>query len=249
MSKSASARAGVVKSIVAEIRDFCVANADPALVAKYAKFFREGYDAFGLNYKNPGWQANRKSWGDRLRAAGPTAYLEAGDILVRTGKYEEAAFAIEFAADLSDLHTADTFSRLAGWFDGGIRNWAHTDVFCSLVLSRFLVEGIVQLEALAPWVASQHKYQRRAAPVMLIPLLKQSKDHRPLLSLIEPLMSDAAREVQQGAGWFLREAWKLEPKPTEEFLMRYKDSAPRLIFQYATEKMTPAQRSRFRKAR
>jgi hypothetical protein len=31
------------------------------------------------------------------------------------------------------------------------------------------------------------------------------------------------------------------------FLLRYKDTAPRLIFQYATEKTTPEQKQRFRK--
>jgi hypothetical protein len=29
----------------------------------------------------------------------------------------------------------------------------------------------------------------------------------------------------------------------------YKDSAPRLIFQYATEKMSPEQKARFRRAK
>jgi 3-methyladenine DNA glycosylase AlkD len=59
-------------------------------------------------------------------------------------------------------------------------------------------------------------------------------------------MLDAERVVQQGVGWFLREAWKKEPAPVEALLAEFKDTAPRLIFQYATEKMTPAQRTRFR---
>jgi 3-methyladenine DNA glycosylase AlkD len=60
-------------------------------------------------------------------------------------------------------------------------------------------------------------------------------------------MMDKEREVHQGVGWFLREAWKIDNEPVEEFLLRYKDSAPRLIFQYATEKMTPEGKSRFRR--
>jgi len=54
--------------------------------------------------------------------------------------------------------------------------------------------------------------------------------------------------VHQGVGWFLREAWKIRPKETESFLLKYKDTSPRLIFQYATEKMTPKQKLRFRRA-
>jgi hypothetical protein len=52
--------------------------------------------------------------------------------------------------------------------------------------------------------------------------------------------------VHQGPGWFLREAWKVQPRPVERFLRCWKDTAARLIFQYATEKMTPAQKQRFR---
>jgi 3-methyladenine DNA glycosylase AlkD len=55
--------------------------------------------------------------------------------------------------------------------------------------------------------------------------------------------------VQQGVGWFLREAWKRQPKPIEDFLLRHKDTAARLIFQYATEKMSAHEKSRFRRNR
>jgi len=30
------------------IREYCIANADPAVVNKYARYFTEGYDAYGL---------------------------------------------------------------------------------------------------------------------------------------------------------------------------------------------------------
>ena len=249
MAKSAASRAGVVQSVVGEIREFCVANANPEMVRKYAKFFKDGYDAYGLDYRNPGWEACRQECGKRLRAAGPQAWLDAGDILTRTGKYEEASFAIEFAMDLSDLHTAASFERLGNWFAGGIRNWAHSDVICSKVLIHFLIDGIVGFEALASWRTSEFKFKRRAVPVTLLPLLDQGTDYRALFAVVEPLMSDPAREVHQGVGWFLREAWKRQPAVTEKFLTRYKDTAPRLIYQSATEKMTPEQKARFRRAK
>jgi 3-methyladenine DNA glycosylase AlkD len=63
------------------------------------------------------------------------------------------------------------------------------------------------------------------------------------------MMLDEERVVHQGLGWFLREAWKRQPEPVERFLLEFKDCAPRLIFQYATEKMPPADKVRFRKAK
>ncbi len=71
-------------------------------------------------------------------------------------------------------------------------------------------------------------------------------DYKDMLDFITPLMHDPERVVQQGMGWFLREAWKIKPKPVETFLLKYKDSAPRLIFQYATEKMSKEDKLRFR---
>ena len=62
-------------------------------------------------------------------------------------------------------------------------------------------------------------------------------------------MMDPERVVQQGLGWFLREAWKKQPKPVESVPAGMERQAPRLIFQYATEKMTPAARARFRRAK
>ncbi|MBM3746002.1 MAG: DNA alkylation repair protein, partial [Acidobacteria bacterium] len=71
----------------------------------------------------------------------------------------------------------------------------------------------------------------------------------PLLEFLRPLMRDAEKVVQQGLGWFLREAWKKQPEPVEAFLLEFKDTAPRIIFQYATEKMTAARKERFRRAK
>ena len=246
---SAPARSGVVETIAAEMREFCEANANPELVRKYAKFFKEGYDAYGIGHKDPEWERRREEWTQRLRAAGPSVYLDAGDLLTRTGKYEECSSAILFASAMRDRYTPAAFRRIGKWFDGGIGNWGHTDILCSLVLSPFLIDEVVGLDELARWRTSQFKYQRRAVPVAIIPLLDTASDYAPLFAVVEPLMTDSERVVQQGLGWFLREAWKRQPQPSERFLLRYKDTAPRLIVQYATEKMTAAQKLRFRRSK
>jgi 3-methyladenine DNA glycosylase AlkD len=107
----------------------------------------------------------------------------------------------------------------------------------------------VPLEAFGQWRESPHKFQRRAVPVSMLPLLKKEKDFGPLLDFLRPLMMDGEKVVRQGLGWFLREAWKKQPVPVEAFLLEWKDTAPRLIFQYATEKMTPENKARFRRAK
>jgi 3-methyladenine DNA glycosylase AlkD len=76
--------------------------------------------------------------------------------------------------------------------------------------------------------------------------LKTDMEFEPLLEVMRPMMHDRERVVHQGLGWFLREAWKRQPELIEIFLMEFKNSSPRLIFQYATEKMTKEQKERFR---
>jgi 3-methyladenine DNA glycosylase AlkD len=83
----------------------------------------------------------------------------------------------------------------------------------------------------------------------MLGLLMTKTCARPLLVFLRPLMLDAEKVVQQGLGWFLRETWKKQAKPVEAFLIEWKDRAPRVIFQYATEKMTPDARACFRRAR
>ncbi len=81
----------------------------------------------------------------------------------------------------------------------------------------------------------------------MLGLLKTAKNFKSLFDFIEPLMTDDQKKVQQGLGWFLREAWKIKKNETESFLLKWKNEAPRTIYQYATAKMTAAQKKRFKK--
>jgi len=230
--------------LVRRIRVFCKKNANPAIVKKYSRFFREGYDAYGLDDKayDRCMALVTKDYKISLQLA-----LAVAPELLKSGKYEETIFAIRFLKmHLSEL-TPATFRKLEKWFQYGINNWAHADILSGDVFPVFLVENIVPLKAFEPWRMAGNKFQRRAAAVTLIKLLKRQKNYRELFEFIEPLMTDEAREVHQGVGWFLREAWKLKKPETERFLLKWKDKSPRLIYQYATEKMTPAQKKRFKR--
>ncbi len=239
-----------VATLAAEIRAYCRAHADPKAAGKYARYFKEGYDSWGLLDKNhPVFNQQQDEWLERYRKMGLRGFLRLGGELFRSGKYEEGALAIRFVKTFRDKFDAKSAAQLAKWFKAGIGNWAHTDVLCCEVIGPLLAEGRIQADVLAPWRASRYKYQRRAAVVALLNLLKKDAPVQPWLEFVRPMMLDPERVVHQGLGWFLREAWKKQSKPVEAFLMEWKDSAPRLIFQYATEKMTPAARARFRRAK
>lgn len=229
-----------------EIQSYCRANADEAVVKKYSHYFKEGYDAYGLSREQlEGKVASILS----DKKVNMKLVLTASKLLVKSGKYEETSFAILLLKGFSEQFTPETFKEIGKWFEIGIGNWGHTDVICGLLISEFFERNIISLNALSDWRSATNKYQRRAVPVAMIDLLKSATDYAPLFAFIEPLMLDSERVVHQGLGWCLREAWKLKRKETEAFLLKWKNDAARLIFQYATEKMSPEQKKRFKKSK
>ncbi len=235
-----------LETILADIRAYCVANADEKMRAKYAKYFKEGYDAYGLGKEK--WEAGKEKFVDANREKlNLKDALKLGDVLLESGKYEEASFAIYFALAFKDSFTKETFQHMGKWLEKGIRNWAHTDILCSLVAAEFFKNNIAGFEEMASWRESKTKWKRRAVPVAMIDILKLTKEYQPLLDFLDPLMMDDEEMVQKGLGWFLRETWKKQPQVVEAFLLKWKDAAPRLIFQYATEKMTKEGKERFRR--
>jgi 3-methyladenine DNA glycosylase AlkD len=229
-----------------EIRNYCRANADEAIVKKYSRYFKDGYDAYGVSREKYEEKVDSLLNDKRINMK---LVLSASRHLVKSGKYEETSFAIRLLSKFSEEFTIATFDEIGKWFEIGIINWAHTDVICGLLISEFFMRNIISLEALSGWRTAKNKYQRRAVPVAMIELLKSTSDYAPLFAFIEPMMLDSEKVVHQGLGWFLREAWKLKKKEIEVFLLKWKKDAARVIFQYATEKMSPEQKKRFKKGK
>jgi 3-methyladenine DNA glycosylase AlkD len=154
-------------------------------------------------------------------------------------------FAADFAKEYKPVH----FERFGLWLDDGIRNWAHADNMAGTIFPVFLKKEVIPYTAFSPWRAALSKWKRRVVPVSLIKELKTCPDISKWLEFLDPMMLYPEKVVHQGLGWFLREAWKLYPVPVETFLLKWKDTAPRLIFQYATEKMSADQKARFKKTK
>ncbi|MBN1187828.1 MAG: DNA alkylation repair protein [Bacteroidales bacterium] len=233
-----------------EIREFCESNSDPGIVAKYSKYFKEGFDGFGIDNKLSNLQIKKwiEDWkGDMTLQS----YLDLSDDLIKHGKFEEKVIAIHFISSKRTEYTEETFDRIGKWFEIGISNWATTDVLCMLVLPHFFVGRIIGFDKLKDWNASKSEWQRRAVPVLFVELIKLKTDlkYDEVMSVIDNLMDDDSEYVQKGLGTLLRELWKKHPKETEKYLYDWKDICGRLIIRYATEKMDKEYRKKFRKSK
>jgi 3-methyladenine DNA glycosylase AlkD len=230
-----------------EIVTFCQSHADEAIVKKYARFFKdgtEGYDAWGVSTelileKTKELNSNGLVTLELL--------METAPALLRSGKNEETMFLLLLVGKKLKKLTAAHFDEIGKWFEYGIVNWAQCDTLCNEIVPWFFLQKLVPISRLHEWQISGYRFQRRAVPVSLIKLLKTTTDYTPFFNILTPMMMDTERVVHQGLGWFLREAWKKQPKDTEGFLLLWKDRSARLIFQYATEKMDKEEKLRFRK--
>jgi 3-methyladenine DNA glycosylase AlkD len=237
-----------LQPLVDEIIVYCEAHSDPALVQKYSRYFKEGYDAWGVTGALMDQHRSLliQQHGSRL---GMTGFLELGDLLIRHPKYECKSYALQFAIGFQKEWTLAELDRFALWFEQGITNWGHTDFFCSEGMPLFYRFGEEFLEKLAGWRNSSSRWNRRAVAVSLIKVMKAGLPVSRVLAFVEPLMMDSERVVHQGLGWLLRECWKKDSSQTEVLLLQWKDRCARLIIQYATEKMTPEGKLRFRKSK
>jgi 3-methyladenine DNA glycosylase AlkD len=232
-----------------ELVSFCRANADEAIVKKYAIYFKdgkEGYDAWGISTELI--KSKVKDLKENPEVTLPLL-LETAPFLLKSGKQEETIFLLLLVECHLKKMTAKNFDNIAEWYHFGIINWAQSDCLCNKIVPWFFLHKLVPLSVLTEWQNSPFPFQRRSVAVPLIKLLKSTDDYQIFFDLITPIMMDQERVVHQGLGWFLREAWKKQPVQTEQFLLLWKDKSARLIFQYATERMNKEERLRFRRSK
>ena len=238
----------MVEQKIKEIKNFCIENSDNAIVAKYSKYFKEGYDGYGVDDKILIAQRDKwiEKWKDELSI---NEYLDIGDRLVSSGKFEEIAFAIHFISFQRQKYSFEVFERIGNWFDIGIKNWGSTDVLCMLVLSNFIKDEVIEINQLKEWIKSSSEWKRRAVPVTLVQIIKFDYELKSIFSVIEPLMLDKSEYVQKGLGTLLRGLWRKHKDETEKFLLKWKNDCGRLIIRYATEKMDKESKKRFKKSK
>jgi 3-methyladenine DNA glycosylase AlkD len=231
------------------IQDFCINEGSPEIVKKYSRFFKEGYDAYGIDRK--AFSEKLKEWSKDFKSIpSEKEKIEFCNRLVSTGKYELLSLGIMFFKTVAKSLNTEYLEICKNWLDRYISNWAHADILCAEVIKPFIKKGAIEYTYFSEWKKSLSKWTRRAVPVSLIDLVKKDLSiHEEVLDFVEEFVDDSAREVHQGIGWMLREAWKKRNDAVEDFLFKIKDYSPRLIIQYATEKMKKEQKQRYKRAK
>ena len=169
--------------------------------------------------------AELAKWGQRRPAQAFTLV----ERLWRNGSRDERVIAAKMLERLGKRQWAETL-ELAASFVGDIRNWEECDQ-----LACFSLRNVVQRhpEAVLPrcqtWVRSEDKWARRFGVAVLTSLPKD-KAYRPSereFAILDAVMADEAREVQDAVAWALREIGKRHPTAVADYLRRHVRSANR----------------------
>jgi 3-methyladenine DNA glycosylase AlkD len=159
----------------------------------------------------------------------PAAGFALAERLWQNGSRDERVIVAKMLERLGRREPERTLD-LAASFVGDITNWEECDQ-----LACFGLRNVVQrypelvLPRCAAWVREQGKWARRFGVVVLTSLPKD-RAYQPSereLSILDAVMADEAREVQDAVAWALREIGKRHPAPVAGYLRRYASSEDR----------------------
>jgi len=104
-----------------EIRNFCITNSSPDIILKYSKYFKDGFDGYGMEQKTFENQRDIliKEWENEMTH---DKYFDLGDKFMQSGKFEEKSFAIVFIQSQRDHYSNNTFERVGKCFEYGVTN-------------------------------------------------------------------------------------------------------------------------------
>jgi 3-methyladenine DNA glycosylase AlkD len=165
------------------------------------------------------------------------------DKLFNGRNLEEKVFAVFLLEKQTDNFGDNEFQLFASWLDR-VSSWADHDALAHDLLAPMMAADPARCREVFLWAKSPNRWRRRAACVALIRGVREQRFFPEIVRLSNQLLYDEDDMVQKGLGWLLREAAKANPKRTVPYLMKIRDTAPRLVLRTACETLPVATRKR-----
>ena len=209
-----------------ELRSLLRSLGSPENVAGAARFIPGLGESFGVPL--PALRviaAELAKWGK----CSPSQAFELVERLWHNGSRDERIIAAKVLERLGKREPERTL-EIAASFVGDIRNWEECDQLACFGL-RYVVQR--HPEAVLPccegWMQEENKWARRFG-VAVLTSLPRDKTYRPSkreFVLLDTVMADETREVQDAVAWALREIGKRHPAVVAAYLYRHARSAIR----------------------
>lgn len=190
--------------------------------------------------KSHGWRtadlrrAIRRCRLEILRAHDFDFLMDVADQLFYGLVLEEKIAAV-FLLEQLDGQCADREFRMFERWLARISNWSDHDGLVHSLIAPMIASDPKRAKAVFRWAKSKNRWHRRAACVALIRGTRAKMFFPEIVTLSNFLLADQDDMVQKGLGWLLRETAKFDPKRTVPYLMKIRESAPRLVLRTACE--------------
>lgn len=212
-------------------------NLDASKLTNSPKAFKEEIRLYGVKVAD--LHKISKSYFKEIAPESKSRIFELCETLLRTGYYEDAYIACDWAAYLHKrLEPADldVFER---WLNQYVSNWAICDTLCNHAVGDLLILYPALAPRLKTWTASNVRWLRRGAAVSLIIPARKGLFLGLILQIADLLLIDQDDLVQKGYGWMLKAASQAHRQAVFDYVMFKRQTMPRTALRYAIEKMPP----------
>jgi 3-methyladenine DNA glycosylase AlkD len=146
--------------------------------------------------------------------------------------------AYDWAYRVRKQYNDKTFYIFENWLKKYVTGWGDCDDFCTHAFGELLSQNNELFSQVFKWTNHPDFFVRRAAAVILIYPIKNNKYQNldPFL-ISDTLMDDSHHLVLKGYGWMLKVLSGNEQDNVYEYLMKNKNTMPRVSFRYALEKL------------
>lgn len=161
-----------------------------------------------------------------------------------TGLVLEEKIAAVFLLEKLDAEFGEReFKVFESWLSR-ISSWADHDALVHGLIAPMVAAKPARTKIIFRWAKSPQRWHRRAACVALIRGARAKMFFPEITKLSASLLADHDDMVRKGLGWLLRETAKFDPKRTVPYLMKIRETAPRLVLRTACETLPPTVRNR-----
>ncbi|MFI9585211.1 DNA alkylation repair protein [Streptomyces sp. NPDC052236] len=230
-----------LKALRAELRDL----AEPGIRAQHMRVLTPADDDELLGVRVPVLRELARTYRDMV--------LDDVDVLLHSRVHEERFAGLLVLAERvrTASHAADRKALVDFYLarTDCVDNWDLVDGSAHVVLGPWLVDGPLDtLDVLDELAASSWLWDRRIAVVATLALIREGR-FEPTLRLALTLCRDPEPLIHKALGWMLREIGRRDGPLMVAFLERHLAELPRITVRYATERLAPAERARFVRAR
>ncbi|MFN7932827.1 MAG: DNA alkylation repair protein [Bryobacteraceae bacterium] len=211
-------------------------------IATARRFFKEPVDPYGV--AAPQIRALGRELYGEVKAWPVAERNKLCTELWKTGKLESGGLVAYFYARFGKQCGRCEFQLFEKWIDRYVKNWAHTDAVCTLLMEAAIRNEPELARELLAWTESKNRWKRRAAAVSLVKAGRRGEHLETILKVAGRMMEDGDEMVQKGVGWLLKETHERHPREVVAFLEKWKARTSRLLLRYAAEKMNAAERKR-----